>query len=1529
MKKLLTISFIHLFTILIIAFRYTPSENSNYSASRNLNDQNMTVFFPPPEGNISNEYLIGAMDCGSDLTYSNINDLGLNVWHKYVYAGFLPNTQLQIWGWNYTTDLMDAHINTYRQDVRDIITVNNNFGMRTLMERPKTTRLAFGQRSDYQCESKEKVMEVNPDLWFYAFNNNDVTGLNGGDWRDNTQYGNNQWVRQCLTDPYNAPNGQGYVVRRLMTNSEQCNTRSPIGPIPGDNVHDWYIKPSIRADKIFVNNPLNYEEPICRIDIVNYEGNPIKSIDLKSRHFKPGIAIDYDGYYKEEFNFAPLTNQLLVEKVSPYTTNAFNPNHGGWAFNSRGNSPTDGTNKMDIRVYWYGTCNMWIDYVRVDNDVADRLLRGNDQEYESWLQWEAQDIAGHTSSPLKFYIEEFEFNHIPCMAYVSQRLKQYSGNPNFSLMSMVNLQQYLLHLPYEYVGNNKVSARHVTDYLINRVGESQVLSEPYALTGVIAGTNYNDSKVPITLPLSDYNTTYGRLGEPVSAPVYEGWLQDHLDAEGTNIFTKKGLFTWYVKTMDTLSKMNNISYINMPQTHLWYTAGEEALREPTNEEMEMTTLLPVTYGAKGTLYFMYTSWGCIPSNGNNYGIGLTNPIPCNSPNPSYEPRLTNVYGQQKWEKIKSINQKLTAWGPAIMSFNNAERHSYIYRLERNDLINETYFTDIKTFTPDINDMNSPSNIEEPAASRYLQAAVFKKFEEPYSNYFMFVNRRCSPYFAPGQDPRFPDGENGGRRYFKVSFKESELQYFTNWKIVDLENNTIVTTFNKNGSPYIDLGWYLPGEGKLYKLVPVMVDGGTLAYDENLNMTPAYECYNTVYNGGKNISLYPSNNITFTHLGRIVMNGGSFQSGQLIGDQGRVTLHSDAIDAPVISFENCADVRIYNTDVSCNFNSSYLFSITNCTLTDIQNSIITAPENAGGIGFFAAYSMLPPDFNLNISNDNHFNMASVSLPALSVLAFGGVQIPLICTGNYFTSQGNNSSTAVNLLNVSGGVLQYNTITGFCYGVNALTTNTALYHNNISSSVNTSYGLYLTSGTVVDMSYTGDYLLGTNNISNTGSTSSNIYTDNSYYLMNTGYNIFNISASSGSYHLSGTFPLTGGLIDLDNKLNCFKQNQNNSTPVKSVNWYGGGEVQFNFLPYSCNDNQEEDGMAAADMGDGIIDSIAFKNGTPLNVYDSLGPEMRKRNYTTVINMCTRILNDPPDTIQIIDAVSKLYMATISTDTTETGMTSLKDFYLNVIMNNPSSSALVRNCNYYVQKCKVNLHQYSSAMSGFQQIITENPYSYEALVAHWDYMAVYILDSLSGGSEQGDGDDKNSKLTKEQKVYVKEVIKNTYENERTKEENYINKLVAEVYNGNEVSKVILEKKRTLKEVVQNQTPHNFFEHISIVNSDIKKVFGKSNSGSHNSSNNIPAVFRLSQNYPNPFNPETKINYDLPKDSKVKIVIYDILGREVKRLVNNELKTAGSYIVDFNASNYASGVYFYRIEAEEPNGNKFVDSKKMVLLK
>jgi len=91
----------------------------------------------------------------------------------------------------------------------------------------------------------------------------------------------------------------------------------------------------------------------------------------------------------------------------------------------------------------------------------------------------------------------------------------------------------------------------------------------------------------------------------------------------------------------------------------------------------------------------------------------------------------------------------------------------------------------------------------------------------------------------------------------------------------------------------------------------------------------------------------------------------------------------------------------------------------------------------------------------------------------------------------------------------------------------------------------------------------------------------------------------------------------------------------------------------------------------------------------------------------------------------------------------------------------------------------------------------------------------------------------------------------------------------------------------------------------------------------NPIPKEYKLSQNYPNPFNPVTRINYALPKSGFVTMKVYDMLGREVVNLVN-ENKSAGEYSVDFNASSLTSGVYFYRLEV-----NGFIDTKKMMLLK
>jgi hypothetical protein len=94
------------------------------------------------------------------------------------------------------------------------------------------------------------------------------------------------------------------------------------------------------------------------------------------------------------------------------------------------------------------------------------------------------------------------------------------------------------------------------------------------------------------------------------------------------------------------------------------------------------------------------------------------------------------------------------------------------------------------------------------------------------------------------------------------------------------------------------------------------------------------------------------------------------------------------------------------------------------------------------------------------------------------------------------------------------------------------------------------------------------------------------------------------------------------------------------------------------------------------------------------------------------------------------------------------------------------------------------------------------------------------------------------------------------------------------------------------------------------------------------IPEKYIISQNYPNPFNPTTKINFELPFDSKVKIAVYDMLGRELKILINNELKKAGYYTIDFNANNLASGIYIYRMIANNLDKD-FIFTKKMVIIK
>ncbi len=227
-------------------------------------------------------------------------------------------------------------------------------------------------------------------------------------------------------------------------------------------------------------------------------------------------------------------------------------------------------------------------------------------------------------------------------------------------------------------------------------------------------------------------------------------------------------------------------------------------------------------------------------------------------------------------------------------------------------------------------------------------------------------------------------------------------------------------------------------------------------------------------------------------------------------------------------------------------------------------------------------------------------------------------------------------------------------------------------------------------------------------------------------------------------------------LDEAFNCFKVSEIETTAVHNMAWGEDEDVEFIFEPYYCGDNESES-MIAFDLGNGNYDSIytesqgsgggessyklriinyELKEKVELinvkSLEDSVSLNLRKRDYERVSDLCYQLLEDHIDSLKDVSVISKLYLAELRLDSAGSRITNLKSFLETLILSNPGRETLIKQAFYVIQKCKVSLGLYQSGMSGFQEIINQNPYSYEGLVASWDYAATSLLSGGQGGGE-----------------------------------------------------------------------------------------------------------------------------------------------------------------------------------------------------
>jgi hypothetical protein len=786
------------FIIVSFAFLYFATQFKN-TCTDESGYKSVTIY-PVPDS----QFIIGAFENAKDINYDYQGEMRFNTWHKY--------TGPYNFGWpGVANDMFDKDIDSYSQEAVLKIDFNERKGMRTLMDRPIIEYLVSGQRIDYQCEYIKPSFSADR-YWFYAYDSSLNNSTTVFDVTDDSRYGNGEKVKRCKSTEQTISKGFVTIDSGIRANRELTFTQT--NQWMRDNAYEWYVMPRIRIDSAFAADGNNDNIPVCKIELHGWNGASAKEIILTVKNFKDSISNKYNGSYKETYQYLPEKRKL---EISTSEINTYFIHPGGNTFWWEGE-----LNKTDIKVLWSGKCDMWIDRVRIENQPAHRYLTLKEKllynKVDDEVQLASRNYNASNPRPNNFYFEECQMSHFPMIKELNKQITSSSENRN-ELIVWLNYDLFKIHIPQDW--KYKPDADLMKQYIYDDYGLRTIVMGSYALEGWAENELLNDpqrqSFHPNTLTDSKYNVKNGILSRPLSPNNYDKWLQEHFDGD---VYPWGVNYSWISQLMYELSK-KGMRIINSPQTHIWMQSAHK-LKEPSNEELELEANLALTNNSKGIIWFAYVGDDKV------FGSDEYNVCLMNYGNPPTK-RESNVYGQNKYLKICQINSYLEKRGPYIMSFSSELTKNCIYRLkdERSKFLSNTYFSDIVTyrysngplFCPEENPggTNPQGLAYECNSDRYLQAAIFKTSAEDVNKYFMVVNRRCSPFLDNSTEER-----QGGKRFIRISLDKDSPEFTCHdkWEIINLDTDKSIAVFDKGESKLLDLGWYNPGQGVLYKIRPV-------------------------------------------------------------------------------------------------------------------------------------------------------------------------------------------------------------------------------------------------------------------------------------------------------------------------------------------------------------------------------------------------------------------------------------------------------------------------------------------------------------------------------------------------------------------------------------------------------------------------------------------------------------------------------------------------------------------------------------